>query len=260
MKINFKYNLDFTNQNILITGGFGFIGTEISLAYLNLGAKVIVVDKNINKIPKSIMKYKNKLIIKKCDLSKHTQRKKLINNLKSEIKKIDCLINNASYDKKNLIKPMKKQSVEIFKKSLDVNLIAPFHLSKEISKLMKNSKDPNIINISSIYSFIAPDFDLYKDTKMGNAAAYSSAKSGINQLSTWFSSALSPKIRVNSISLGGLLRKQPQNFINRYKKKTLLKRMANLEDVVGPIIFLSSNLARYITGHNLVVDGGYTKN
>jgi len=259
MKKKLNYNFNFSNKTILITGGLGNLGFELTKSFLDLGAEVIIIDYNISPLKKKLFKHNEKIRFFECDLSINKKRKKLINDIKERTETIDCLINNATYLDKNFIAPLKSQSVESFKDSFDVSLVAPFHLSKELSKLMKGSKDPNIINISSIYSIVAPDFKLYKDTKMGNAAAYTVAKSGLNQLTLWFASMLSPKIRVNSISPGGIIRDQPKKFIDKYKKKTLLNRMAKEKDIVGPTLFLASNLAQYITGHNLVVDGGYTK-
>ena len=93
---------------------------------------------------------------------------------------------------------------------------------------------------------------------MVNPAVYSVSKSGLNQFTKWLASYLSPKIRVNSVSPGGVFRGQNKKFVKRYISKTLLKRMATEEDVVNSIIFLCSDMSNYITGHNLIVDGGYT--
>ena len=94
---------------------------------------------------------------------------------------------------------------------------------------------------------------------MGNSAAYSASKAGLNQLTNWFASYLSPQIRVNCISLGGVFNNQNSLFVKKYSKKVLLKRMARPNEIVGPVMFLASDLSSYISGHNLVVDGGYTK-
>ena len=172
------------------------------------------------------------------------------------------MINNAAFttkNKKNYIGSLNNQSYKIFKDTLDINLVAPFYLTKKLAFILKKTQNPSVINISSIYSLIAPDFKIYKNTNMGNSAAYTSSKGGLNQLTLWLSSALSPKIRVNSISPGGISRNQPSIFSKKYISKCLLGRMASEKDIVGPVIFLASDLSSYISGHNLVVDGGYTK-
>ena len=123
---------------------------------------------------------------------------------------------------------------------------------------MFKSKNASIINISSIYGVCAPDWDLYKDTEINNPAAYSVSKAGIVHMTKWLASTLGPKIRVNCVSPGGVYRNQSSKFIKKYESKTLLKRMATEKDIVGPVVFLSSPAASYITGINLLVDGGWT--
>ena len=93
---------------------------------------------------------------------------------------------------------------------------------------------------------------------MGNAAAYAASKGGLLQLTKWLATTLAPKVRVNSISPGGIFRNHEDPFLSRYESKTPLNRMGSEEDFKGAILFLASNLSRYVTGHNLVVDGGIT--
>ena len=150
------------------------------------------------------------------------------------------------------------QTTENWKDIFEVNLSAVFHLTKALVPNLKKSKSPSIINISSIYGVTGPDWDLYKKTLFGNPAAYAASKAGLIQLSKWLASTLGPKIRVNSISIGGIFRNQPKLFVKLYSKKTILKRMAKEKDINGAILFLSSNASSYITGINLVIDGGIT--
>ncbi len=252
-----KYKFDFTNKNIVITGGFGNLGKYLTKAFLELNANVIIVDKMINK-----KKNNKKLKLFRVDISNFSEIASFYKTLRKKKISIDCLINNASYNHSGILKKyigkINDQDDLVFKKVLDVNLIAPFILSKYLSKLMLKTKDPNIINVSSIYSNLAPDFRIYNNTPMGNSAAYSSSKSGLNQLTRWLASNLAPKIRVNSISPGGIKKFQKNIFIKKYKSKVLLNKMAKEEDIVGPILFLASDIASYITGENLTVDGGYS--
>ena len=260
MKKKFEFN--FENKTVIITGGSSPIGRELVDSFLDLKANVIVIDKISKDNKNFINKYSKKVKLFNIDLSIKKNVVNLITKLK-KIKRLDCLINNAAFVKKKNYKSytgsVKEQSIDVFKNSLDVNLVAPFHLIKELSPLMKNSPNPSIINISSIYSFVGPDFELYKNTNMGNSAGYSSSKAALNQLTVWFASALSPKIRVNSISPGGVYRNQPATFVKKYISKCLLGKMASEENIVGPVIFLASDLSSYITGQNLVIDGGYSK-
>ena len=115
----------------------------------------------------------------------------------------------------------------------------------------------SIINMASIYGSYGPDYELYRDTTMGNPAAYAASKGGLVQLTRWLATTLAPAVRVNSISPGGVFRSQPEIFVERYKKRTPLGRMATEDDFRGAIAYLASDLAAYVTGQNLAVDGGW---
>ena len=248
------YNLDFKNKNILVVGGNGFLGKEVCEAFHSYSANVIIIDKHISKTQK-----KKNIDFFKTDISKKNSIDKSFKKIKKNYNNIYSIINCAKFTYKKNIKQyigkLDNQSYKVFKESLSTNLIGPFYIIKKFSSLMKE-KNSNIVNISSIYSLLSPDFKIYRKTKMGNSAAYSASKAAINQLTRWFASQLSPNIRVNSISPGGVIENQNINFIKKYNKKTLLNRMAKKEEVVGPILFLASNLSRYVNGANIIVDGG----
>ena len=155
---------------------------------------------------------------------------------------------------------MKKNnfSSEEWHKCLSINLTSVYQISIGLENSLLKSSDPSIVNISSIYGVIGPDKEIYKGTSFFNPASYSASKGGLNSLTRWLAGSLNKKIRVNSISLGGVLRKQSKIFINRYSKKTIMRRMAKNQDLVGPVLFFISKESSYITGQNLLVDGGYS--
>jgi NAD(P)-dependent dehydrogenase (short-subunit alcohol dehydrogenase family) len=141
---------------------------------------------------------------------------------------------------------------------LEVNLTAVFDLCKGLAPLMRASGYGSIINIASIYAVNGPDYSLYEGLDMGNPAAYAASKGGLLQLTRWLSTTMAPEVRVNAVSPGGVLRGQPEEFVERYQARTPLGRMASEEDFKGVIAFLASNLSAYVTGQNIVVDGGWT--
>ena len=105
---------------------------------------------------------------------------------------------------------------------------------------------------------VGPDLRIYEGTGMGNAAAYAASKGGLLQLTRWLATTLAPRVRVNAITPGGVWRQQPEAFRKRYIDRTPLGRMATEEDFKGAVAYLASDLSRYVTGQNLVVDGGWT--
>ena len=151
-----------------------------------------------------------------------------------------------------------QQSLDTWRRALEVNLTAVFELSQGLAPELKKKGKGSIINIASIYGVVAPDYELYRGTSMGNPAAYAASKGGLLQLTRWLATTLAPSVRVNAISPGGVERKQPPQFIDRYVKRTPLRRMAMEEDFKGVIALLASDSGSYITGQNLVVDGGWS--
>ena len=141
---------------------------------------------------------------------------------------------------------------------MKLNLGASYDLSNSFFKSLKKSKIGSIVNIASIYGIVAPDYKLYKKTNMQNPAAYGASKAGLIQLTKWQASTFAPYVRVNCISLGGIFNNQNKIFLNKYKNKTLLGRMGIKSDINGTITYLTTDLSSYVTGQNIVVDGGFT--
>jgi NAD(P)-dependent dehydrogenase (short-subunit alcohol dehydrogenase family) len=256
---------DLRNRRALITGATGSLGKVFAETLAELGADLILVD-----LPGSDFKSISSELINRwgievesisCDLESQDQRICLISHLNKSSKSLNILVNNASpVGTSNLngwSVPFENQSIALWQKSLEVNLIAVFELCQGLFPLLKKSKGSSIINISSIYGLFGPDWRLYEDTNMGNPAAYATSKSGLIGLTRWLATTVSPDIRVNAIAPGGVLRDQPEIFIDRYSKKTSLGRMANEDDFRGALSYLASDLSQYVTGQVLSVDGGW---
>ena len=259
-----KYNLN--NRVALITGASGHIGSEISSELREFGATVILIDLDGKKLAtvhkKLIKKFKNKISSYSMDLTEKTSREDLFRSIKNKHGRVDIIVNALGIVGTNETKgwntDFKNQSMEAWNKCMDTNLTSVFFLIQKLHTLMLKSKNASIINISSIYGDHAPDKDLYKGTSINNPAAYSISKAGLNYMTKWLSSTLAPKIRVNTISPGGILRKQDAKFVKKYTERTLLDRMGSEKDLRGPVLFLASDMSSYITGQNIIVDGGWT--
>tara|TARA_A100001388_G_C28741938_1_gene487347 strand:- start:504 stop:1331 length:828 start_codon:yes stop_codon:yes gene_type:complete len=249
----------------LVTGAAGYLGRTISKTLSEIGYDLILIDLDLDDLNKVALEIKEthkvKITTLKCNLENVEERKNLIKEISKNFSKINCLINNAAFVGTTSLEgwnvAFEKQSLDSWKRSFEVNLTAPFHLVQNLIPLMKNSENPNIINVGSIYAHYAPDWNLYKDTEINNIAAYASAKAGLIQLTKWLSTTLAPDIRVNAISPGGILRNQNKFFINKYSSKVPLGRMAIEEDFIGAFAFLASDMSLYMTGQTLKVDGGW---
>jgi NAD(P)-dependent dehydrogenase (short-subunit alcohol dehydrogenase family) len=154
--------------------------------------------------------------------------------------------------------PLDRQSVTAWDDAMRVNLTAAFVLVQEATDALKRSGHGSVIFFSSIYGMVGPDMRLYADTPMANPAGYAASKGGLIQLARHLATLLAPRVRCNVISPGGVWRNQPAIFVDRYQSRTPLTRMATEEDLKGAVAFLASDLAAYVTGQNLVVDGGWT--
>ncbi len=253
------------NRKSIVTGATGFLGKIIADTLAELGSDLILIDlpnTQLEVLKDNLsMKYSIKINCYECDLESTYEREKTLVSITNKHNKINCLINNAAFvartELDGWLESFENQSIDTWRRAFEVNLTSVFHLSQYLTPFMRNSKGANIINISSIYGQYAPVWDLYEGTEMGNPAAYACSKSGVIQLTKWLSTTLAPNIRINCISPGGVYRNQPQQFINKYEKRTPLGRMAKEEDLKGAIAFLASDMSEYITGHILNVDGGW---
>ena len=254
---------DFSNKVTLITGAAGNIGQCITNEIFKTKSKIILLDKNIKILEDLASKYNtNEIHAIEYDALNDNLIDDAICKIKAITKKIDHVVNSIGMvgtDKDiGWISSFESQSKESWNKCLEINLTSIFFLIQKLLPLLKKGSEPSVVNISSIYGLIGPDYHLYEDTAMNNPAAYGVSKAGLIQLTRWLASNLSPNIRVNCISPGGIFRDQPKQFVERYNKKTLLGRMAVESEISDSVLFLLSNMSSYITGQNIVVDGGFT--
>ena len=250
----------------LITGGAGNIGSNMAMALDEMGATVVIVDKHEDRCM-AVLEKIQKVSDKKhtyflADLEKEKEVLSIVDSVSKKFGQLDVLINNAAFvgesDLEGFTTPFKDQSIKTWRRALEVNLSVPFLLSQKFAPLLSKNKRGSIINIGSTYGIVGPDMSIYEGTDMGNPAAYAASKGGLIQLTRWLSTILAPDIRVNAISPGGVSRGQPASFQEKYVKKTPLGRMAEESDYIGATVFLASQLSKYVTGSNLVVDGGWT--
>ena len=253
------------NKTTIITGGAGLLGSAFSKACAEYGANVVIVDvdeKRANELIKQIKKEtgNNNIIFQKCDIANTNNIQNLIDTALDKFGKIDALVNNAYPRNKNYGRKLEDVTFEDFCENVNMHLGGYFLITKEISKVMAKQNQGNIINIASMYGFAAPRFEIYEGTDMTTPVEYSAIKGGLINLTKYLASYLGKyNIRVNAISPGGVFNNQPESFVKKYSEKVVLgKRMANTDDIVGVLIFLLSDVSKYITGQNIVVDGGWS--
>jgi NAD(P)-dependent dehydrogenase (short-subunit alcohol dehydrogenase family) len=256
----------FAGKTVLITGATGHLGREISRAFAGLGSNLILVDL----YPDSLQELSSDLSevfgvavsVYACNFSDPEARKKVIDAVSADFDAIDVLINNAAFvgtsDLSGWSVPFDKQLSSVWPQVFEVNLTSVFEFAQGLSGNLRKSGSGAIVNIASIHAHVGPDWGLYEGTEMASPAAYAASKAGMVNLTKWLSTTMAPQVRVNSVSPGGIFRGQPTAFVEKYIARTPMGRMAIESDVVGAVLFFSSDSSAYITGQDLCVDGGYS--
>ena len=253
-------------RRALITGATGGLGRIMADTLAELGADLLFIDRagsGFEDLENNIQKrWQVKTISMACDLESEVERNEMIDAVKADGLGLNILINNAAFvgtsDLNGWAVPFEQQTLGTWRRAMEVNLTAIFHLCQAFTPDLRAAEGGNIVNIGSIYGYCGPDWSLYEGTSMGNPAAYGVSKGGLIQLTRWLASTVAPSVRVNTISPGGIFRNQPDTFVQRYVDKTPLARMAVEDDIRGAIAFLASDMSRYVTGQNLSIDGGWT--
>ena len=259
--MSFLDKIKLTNKKIYILGGFGLIGSKVVMNTLSVGAKVIILDIKKKQIQKNV-KYE------KFDCSKS---KTLDKNFNRIIKKLGCpdVFINCSYPITSDYNQcsFNKITFKRMAKNIEIHMNSYAWLAKIVAeKMIKNKIKGNIINLNSIYGLLGQDLNIYEKTSMKENMPFSMIKGGLANLTRQMASYYGRfGVRVNSICPGGLTghvagksNLQEKQFIKNYEKKVPLKRLGNPEEVANVITFIASNAASYITGSNILVDGGWT--
>jgi NAD(P)-dependent dehydrogenase (short-subunit alcohol dehydrogenase family) len=239
------------NKVIVVTGGNGLIGSSI-LKYLKVSG-AICINAELN----AQNNIQNGTIC--CDVTDRESVKKVLNEIIKRHKKIDGFVNNAYPRTADWGEKFENITLDSWKKNVDMQLNSVFICTQAVLKIMKVQGFGSVVNISSIYGTVGPDFTIYDGTGMTMPAAYSAIKGGIVNFTRYLASYYGPDgIRLNCVSPGGIFDHQNTKFIKQYEQKVPMRRMGIPDDISPAVAFLLSDEAGYITGQNLMVDGGWT--
>jgi len=255
-----KFKLE--DKNAVVTGGAGLIGKEVVAALAQSGAHVVIADtdkKSGKKLEKKLQDRGLEAEYYFFDMSDIKNLKKKMDLLAKHLVRLDIWVNTAYPKTKDWGLRLEKIPYKSWQRNVDIQLNSYTLSTKYAAEIMKEQKSGTVINFGSTYGLVGPDFSVYKGTKMTMPAAYSAIKGGIINFTRYMASYYGKhNIRVNCVSPGGVYNKQPRAFVKNYAKNLPLGRMASASEMAPAVVYLASEASQYVTGHNLVVDGGWT--
>lgn len=258
MDTNELFRLD--GKIALVTGGAGIYGVHITRALAEAGAHVLVASRDIRqceRVANDMTDEGLKVSAAQLDLGSKASIVALRDKIVADFGKLDILFNNAVARAGGNISTVTEEDWDA---AMRINSTGFFLSCKIFGEQMVEQRSGVMVNISSIYGVVAPNFNIYEGTDMTSPANYAFAKGGMINFTRYLASFYGKfGIRVNSISPGGFRTDdQPEIFVENYSRQTLLGRMAADDDIKGAAVFLASDASAYITGQNLMVDGGWT--
>ncbi|MBU1534259.1 SDR family oxidoreductase [Myxococcota bacterium] len=270
--MNFSYRnlFDLSDKSAIVTGGAGILGRHFCHGLVEAGAKVAIVDINIEAAQKLAdeinVQFPHRATAHYCDLTIEEDVERMVKEISHQLGDVTILHNNAagkSSDLNAFFADFENYSLSQWSDILNKNLTSMFLVAKHVGSLMRNQgKGGSIIQTSSIYGIMGPDHRIYEgsfylDRQINTPAIYSASKAGVVGLTKYLATYWAPfGIRVNTITPGGVESGQNDTFKEKYSNRIPLRRMAKAHEMVGGLLFLASEASSYITGHNLVIDGG----
>jgi NAD(P)-dependent dehydrogenase (short-subunit alcohol dehydrogenase family) len=250
------------DKKILVTGAGGLLGGQVVHSLLSQNAVVLATDNHYEKMKENLINKEitvvdnPNLIMFSLDVINDQEVIAFFNTVGELDGAVNCTYpRNAMYGRHFF-----DVTLDSFNDNVSLHLGSSFLFSQQCAAyFLKNKRPFSLVNISSIYGVVAPEFDIYTNTSMTTPVEYAAIKSALIHLNKYIASYMSDSnFRINSVSPGGIFDHQPDEFLDRYKRKTLGKGMLDASDITGAVIFLLSEHSRYINGQNLIVDDGFS--
>ena len=273
MRIQEKFDL--TGRVGIVTGGGGLLGFEFCKTLAEAGASVVVADLSMEYAQRAASKlaeFGNKVIPFQIDITSVESVQKLMSETLAHFGRIDILVNSAALDPKFdpdaaakgiATGAFEDYPLEMWNDALNVNLTGTFLVTQAcVKQMVAQGKKGSIINICSTYGLNGPDQRIY--IKDGQRVAfkpvyYTTTKAGVMGFTKYLAAYYAgTEIRVNALTPGGVYNNHEEYFVKNYSAKTILGRMAHKDEMNGALLFLASDASSYMTGNNVVVDGGWT--
>lgn len=255
---------DLTGRVAIVTGGAGLLGTPMSEGLSEAGAHVAVASRNADNcraVAERLSENGPKALGLGVDISSEDSMREMVDAVVAEFGRVDILVNNAYSAPKH--KNPEDIPVEVFEAALHNNVVAYHCMVKACVPHMRKVGKGSIINIASMYGMVSPHFHIYRDTDYFSPIHYHATKGGVLQVTRYLAGYFAKEnIRVNAVSPGAFpkfeFRRQDPWFEEELSKQAPMGRVGDPQEVKGAVVYLASDAASFVTGHNLVVDGGWT--
>ena len=256
---------DLSEKNVVITGGTSYLGSSMTDALAQYGANIYLLGHSEEKINSLLFELRNKYDGVNCegflcDIGNKFSVENAISKVLEHSKKIDVLINNAAFYSDST--PFDECSDDNWLKGINGTINSVRRVTQVVIKQMLKQQFGNIINIGSMYGVVSPDMGIYGESGENNPASYGAGKAAVIQLTRYLACTYASKgIRVNAVSPGPFPQNEVQKdigFIHNLETKNPMGRIGRPEDLKGIIVLLASDASSYITGQNIIVDGGWT--
>ena len=259
---------DLRGRTAILTGATGFIGPSYARTLSECGANVVVTDLDQIRCERLAADlrdaFKTKPLALPLDLTQKEEVDRAADRIAAQYGRIDILINNAAYHQLEHLAGGNESTLEDFplatwQRTIDVNLTGTLLACQAVGKIMLRQGGGSILNVSSVYGVVAADQRIYGDSGLNSNVAYAVTKAGLLNFTRYLAAYWQGRnIRVNSLSPGGVHRAQDEQFVRNYTNRTMLGRMADVDDLTAAMLYLVSDASKFVTGFNMVVDGGWT--
>jgi NAD(P)-dependent dehydrogenase (short-subunit alcohol dehydrogenase family) len=276
--VTIHHLFDLTGRVAIVTGACGLLGREHSAVLAEAGAHVVVTDLHGDacrvQAEATAAQHGTKTLGVQTDVSDQSSVESMVNQVLDEFGHIDILVNNAAMTAKgasdlptSYFAPFEEYPLALWEKAVQVNLTGSFMCSQAVGRHFLRVNSGVIVNISSMYALVGPDQRFYRgianpyqpDCPFNTPPSYSATKAAILGLTRYLATYWAGKnIRVNALTLGGVREQHDEDFVSKYASRVPLGRMAERHEYRGALLFLASDASSYMTGANLVVDGGWT--
>lgn len=264
-----RNQFDLSGRVVVLTGGAGILGQRMALALATHGARLALVDRDAERVEDAADKVRAEIHGSfvsgyACDITQREQIEAFHARVAKDLGPVDVLINNAAAKSANFFEPFATFPVGDWDEVMEINVKGVMLGCQVIGSAMAERGKGCIVNTLSVYGIVAPDQRIYEGSMyegraINTPAVYSTSKAAVWGLTRYLASYWGHRgVRVNAITPGGVFSGQNDTFVQRYSARVPMGRMAEQDEMSGAVVYLSSDASSYVTGHNIVVDGGLT--